>query len=150
MLLSEAAGIHLSKASRKISKRLSEVTTSFDKDKRVFTSVIKEENDSSESDEEEGKQQTIDLTQYLEDIDFVHQPAEVNLERKISDFTKSIKYEFDIIGEENLKKKPEFREGEVEVLDRIEIIQDYLNADANGEFRIILKEVYLIITFICL
>lgn len=138
MLLSQAAGIHLSKASRKISKKLSEVTTSFDKDKRVFTSVIKEENDSSESDNEDGKQPSIDLTQYLEEVDFGSRPVQLNFERKISDFSKSIKHDYDIIGEENPKKKRDFREGEVEVLDRIEFIHDYLNADANGKLLIVL------------
>ena len=96
--------------------------------------MIKEE-DSSESDHEEEKSNKIDLSSYLETENFTEDAFEPKMSKDISDISKSIMQNFDIVDESGMdKSKRNFQEGAAEITDKLNIIQDYVDNAGAGKY----------------
>lgn len=133
LLFSQAADFHIQKSLKRISKKMSEKSNSINAQQITKESVIKEVESSDESDHEEIKiQEPINLKSILEEHKF-HKIKEPLLDKKLSENTRSIIEEFDIINPVK-KQNKEFKEGEVKLTDSLIFIDDYMVKNIIGNF----------------
>mmetsp|Transcript_1669 Transcript_1669/g.2077 ORF Transcript_1669/g.2077 Transcript_1669/m.2077 type:complete len:208 (+) Transcript_1669:1211-1834(+) len=119
LLFSQAAGIHIQKTLKRMAKKANSESAKTT-NANIFASVIKEEDSSNESDNEEHKKPQVDLSRFLEDNKFDENPEIPELEKNLSETSKSIIQEFDIITDNKKRKKQkDFIEGESELFSPI-------------------------------
>ena len=137
-LLLECANLHINESIKLINMRTKKPKSMKNSRKAKFSNVLSQvQEDSSESDQEEKKKieynqgilfkngKLLLIDNYIE-ISMIQ--SELPMKKKISDYMQQVIEEsFDIIGENKVKPKDQFEEGEVKMFEALDISNNYMN-----------------------